>query len=136
LAWLTPIASLQPVAEEAADRSRVRVIMIRDVPHVVVDIVLELEELADHCTQAGVHVREIIRWWDGTVTAPDDHRDRADLALRDPTDVVLVKPWCNPRRVAQIAVVDTFVGCAHRAFRLGVCSRTSSSGLIRTWRRC
>ena len=37
------------------------------------------------------------------VTAPHHHRHRADLALRDPADVVLVEPLRDPRRLAEIA---------------------------------
>ncbi len=40
------VAPLQAVAEEAADRPRVRVVVVGDVAHVVVDVVLELEVLA------------------------------------------------------------------------------------------
>ena len=42
----------------------------------------------------------------GAVEAPHDHRHVTDLALGDPADVVLVEPRRDPRRLAEVAVVD------------------------------
>ncbi len=39
----------------------------------------------------------------GAVPAPDDHRGGADLALRDPADVVLVEPRRDAGRLAEVA---------------------------------
>ena len=44
------IPTLEPVAEEAALRAGVRVVVVGDVAHVVVDVVLELEVLASRPT--------------------------------------------------------------------------------------
>ena len=52
---------------------------------------------------------ELVRRRLDAVPAPHDHRDRADLALGDPADVVLVEPRRDPRRFAQITAVDAFV---------------------------
>jgi glucose-1-phosphate thymidylyltransferase len=91
------------VAEESPTRPRVRVVVVGDVPHVVVDIVLEGEVLRDDRGQALVHVGELGGGRLGAVATPDDHRGRADLALGDPTDLVLVEPGRDPRRLAQVA---------------------------------
>src|SRR5207248_6790457 len=96
----------QAVSEEAALRPRVRVIVVRNVAHVVVDIVLELEEALHDRRQLLVHVRELRRWRGGAMASPHDHRNRADLALRDPTHVVLVEPRRDACRFAQIAPVS------------------------------
>jgi glucose-1-phosphate thymidylyltransferase len=83
----------------------VGVVVVRDVPHVVVDVVLEGEVLADDVGQPLVHVGELFGRRLGAVPAPYDHRSRADLALGDPADVVLVEPGRDPRRLAQVAVM-------------------------------
>ena len=51
-----------------------------------------------------MHVREVVGRRLDAVLAPHDHRHRADLALGDPADVVLVVPGRDPRRLAQVAV--------------------------------
>src|SRR5438876_409005 len=70
-------------AEEATLRARVRVPVIGDVAHVIVD-----EEVADlacrHFADAGAHVREMLVGRSRAVKAPHDHRHRADVALGDP----------------------------------------------------
>jgi glucose-1-phosphate thymidylyltransferase len=101
------------VAEEAATRPGVRVVVVGDVPHVVVDVVLEGEVLGDDRGQAFVHVRELGGGRLGAVATPDDHRSRADLALGDPADLVLVEPGRDPRRLAEVATVSCVV--RHRA---------------------
>ena len=45
--------------------------------------------------------------------APHDHRRRADLALGDPADVVLVVPGRDARRLAEVAPVGVLVAVAH-----------------------
>ncbi len=50
--------------------------------------------------QLGLHVRRRV----GIVLAPHDHRHRADLAFRDPAQVVLEEPRGDARRLAQVAV--------------------------------
>ena len=52
------------------------------------------------------------------MAAPHDHRRRADLALGDPADVVLVEPRRDPRRLAEIAPVGVLVPVGHAASRL------------------
>ena len=94
----------QPVAEEPALRSGVRVVVVRDVAHVVVDVVLERRSAsATTSARRVVHVRQRLGRRVGAVDPPDDHRDGADLALRDPAHVVLVEPLGDPRRLAEIA---------------------------------
>src|SRR6186997_3371099 len=103
----------KPVTEESADRTAVRVVMIGNVAHVVVDVVVELEMLGDHERELGVHVLELGGRRFDPVPAPHHHRHRADLAFRDPADVVLVEPLRDTRRLAKIAVVSAFVGRSH-----------------------
>ena len=103
------VTSLQAVPEESTDRSRVRVVVVGDVAHVVVDVVLEFEVLRDDAGQPRVHVRELVGRRGDSVPAPDDHRDGADLAFGDPADVVLVEPRRDPRGFAQITAVHLFV---------------------------
>src|SRR5207244_2958965 len=96
--------SAETVSEEATLRPRVRVVVVRDVAHVVVDVVLEREVFGDDRRELVVHVRELIGRRGDTVAAPHDHRDRTDLAFRDPADVVLVEPGCDACRLAEIAI--------------------------------
>ena len=49
------------VAEEATLRSCVRVVVVRDIAHVVVDVVLELDVPVDDARQLRVHVTELVR---------------------------------------------------------------------------
>ena len=92
------------------------VIVVGNVAHVVVDVVLEGEVLLNNECQALVHVGELVGRRLGAVAAPDDHRRRADLALRDPADLVLVEPGRDPRRLAEVAVVPNVVRVVrHRA---------------------
>ncbi len=92
------------MAEEPTDRSRVRVIVVRDIAHVIVDVVVEREVRRDHHGELFVHVRELIGRRVHAVPAPYDHRRGADLALRDPADVVLVEPRRDPGCLAEVAV--------------------------------
>ena len=63
-----------------------------------------------------MHVRELLGGRFGAVATPDDHRGRADLALGDPADLVLVEPRRDPRRLAQVATVPNLVRVVcHRA---------------------
>src|SRR5215213_1967279 len=80
------------VTEEAALRTRVRVIVVGDVPHVVIDIVLEHEVFADHPGELLMHVCELFGRRFDAVSPPDDHRGRADLTFGDPADVIFVEP--------------------------------------------
>src|SRR3954447_15067016 len=107
--------ALHPVTEEAAFRAGVCVVVVGDVPHVVVDVVLEREVLGDDAREVLVHVRQLGCGWVDAVPAPDDHRRRADLALGDPADVVLVVPRRDPRRFAEIAPVRVLVPVSHGA---------------------
>src|SRR5690349_20940102 len=76
-----------PVAEEAALGAGVRVVVVGNVPHVVVDVVVVREVLGDDERELLVHVRELRRGRLGAVAPPHDHRRRTDLALGDPADV-------------------------------------------------
>jgi hypothetical protein len=90
--------------EETALGTRVRVVVVRDVPHVVVDVVLELEMVRDDRRESLVHMGEMLCGRCDAVPAPHDHRNRTYLTLRDPTDVVLVEPGCDACRFAQITI--------------------------------
>src|SRR5215831_18070165 len=52
--------TLEPMAEEPALRTGVCVVVIGNVPHVVVDVMLELEVLGDDPRESVVHVRELV----------------------------------------------------------------------------
>ena len=95
----------QVMAEEATLRPGVRVVVVRDVAHVVVDVVIKLEVGVDDHRQLRVHVRELLGRRVHTVAPPHDHRHRADLTLGDPAHVVLVEPLGDARGLAQVAVV-------------------------------
>ncbi|MDQ1467406.1 MAG: glucose-phosphate thymidylyltransferase [Actinomycetota bacterium] len=97
------------MAEEATTRAGVGVVVVGDVPHVVVDVVLEREVLRHDIGEALVHVGELRGGRLGSVTPPHHHRGRADLALGDPADLVLVEPGRDPRRLAQVAVAPSVV---------------------------
>ena len=94
------------VPEEPTLRASVRVVVVGDVAHVVVDVVLEREVLAHDRGQTGVHVREGRFRWRHAMVTPHHHRYRTDLAFRDPTDVVFVEPGRDARRLAEVAVLD------------------------------
>lgn len=93
------------MTEEAAARPAVRVIVVRDVPHVVVDV--ELAELRRRDrAETLVHVPEMVFGRLHAVESPHDHRRLADVALGDPADVVLVVPGRDLRGPAQVAAFD------------------------------
>src|SRR5262249_4688076 len=94
----------EAVAEEAATGPGVGVEVIGDVPHVVVDVVLDGQLLGRDLAQAVEHVLEVGGGRLAAVLPPHDHRDRADLALGDPADLVLVVPGGDPGRLTEIAV--------------------------------
>src|SRR3546814_8322456 len=79
------------VAEEAAFGPGVGVVVVRDVAHVVAEVVA-VEDVTSHPRELGVHVlhRRVVGV--DAVPAPHHHRGVAALALRDPADVVLVEP--------------------------------------------
>jgi glucose-1-phosphate thymidylyltransferase len=91
----------------------VGVVVVGDVAHVVVDVVLEREVRRDDRRQTLVHMGELGLGRLGAVAAPHHHRGRADLALGDPADLVLVEPGRDPSRFAEIAVSLSFP--RHRA---------------------
>jgi len=83
----------------------VRVVVIGDIAHVVVDV--ELAELCGrHVPDSRLHVREVFGGRVGAVEAPHDHRHGADLTLGDPADLVLVIPGCDARGPAEVAAID------------------------------
>ena len=63
-----------PVSEEAPLRTRVGVIVVGDVAHVVVHIVVDGEHVPGHPPQLVVHVLEVLGGRLGAVEAPHDHR--------------------------------------------------------------
>ena len=75
----TAEAAAQAVPEEAASGTGVRVVVVRDVAHVVVDVVLELEVLGDDRREDRMHVLTLGLWWRDAVLAPDDHRHGTDI---------------------------------------------------------
>src|SRR5215467_5574744 len=90
--------------EEAALGPRVRVVVVGDVAHVVVDVVLAHLGLGD-LVQARPHVLEVLGRGRGAVPAPHHHGHVAHVALRDPADIVFVVPGRHALGPAQIAVV-------------------------------
>src|SRR3954447_17940703 len=78
------LLALEPVAEEPTARSRVRVVVVGDVAHVVVDVVLELEVLGHDGREPPVHVLEMVGRRFHAVEAPHHYRHRADLTFGDP----------------------------------------------------
>src|SRR2546426_5660364 len=100
------------MAEEAAPRPPVGVVVVGDVAHVIVHP--ELPELRDgDLPQALAHVDHVLVGRRRAVEPPDDHRDLADLAPGDPADLVLVIPRGDPRRTAEIAPVRAGEPGAH-----------------------
>ena len=81
------------------------VVVVRDVAHVVVDVVVEVEVLLDDHREASVEHLLHVRRGVGIVDLPHDHRDGADLALRDPAELVLVEPGGDVSGLAEVAVV-------------------------------
>ena len=69
------------MAEEAPFGAAVGVIVIRNVPHVIVDV--ELPELSgSDFSNSIMHVCEMFWRWFSSVKAPHHHRNRADLTFR------------------------------------------------------
>ena len=97
------------MAEEAALGTSVSMVVVGDVSHVIVDV--ELAELRrSYFSNPIMHVSQVFDGWLGSMKAPHDHRYRADLALRDPTDVILVIPSSNARGAAEIAAIHLHEG--------------------------
>ena len=94
--------------EEAALRACMRVIVVGDIAHVVVDIVRELEMLGYDERKPLVHVFEVLGWRAHAVPTPHHHRHRADLAFGDPADVVFVEGGGDACRLTEVTTVDTF----------------------------
>jgi len=86
----------------------VRVIVVGDIPHVVIDVVREFEVLGHDGCKAFMHVFEMLGRRAHAVPAPNDHRHRADFAFRDPTDVVFVEPRRDSSRLTEVAAVNAF----------------------------
>src|SRR6266481_5414822 len=101
----TGSAASRVSAEEAALGPGVGVVVVGDVAHVTVDVILAELGRRD-LTQPLAHVGQVLGRRLRAVPAPDDHRHLADLALRDPADVVLVKPRRQLLGPAQIAALD------------------------------
>ena len=77
---LTLVPTLEAVAEEPAPRPRMRVVVVGDVAHVVVDVVLELEVLRHDRGKPVVKGGLDVIGWRRVVLAPHDHRHGAQLA--------------------------------------------------------
>lgn len=106
------------VTEKSPFGTGMGVVVVRDVPHVVVDVVAYRELLGRDPCELVVHVCERIGRRRRPVLPPHDHRDVADLAVGDPADVVLVVPWRDVCCLAQFAARDSFV-VRHVASHLG-----------------
>src|SRR5690348_13036009 len=96
--------------EEPALGPAVGVVVVGDVAHVIVDVALAAEHAGGDLPQQGVHVALVLGGWLGAVVAPHHHGHVADVALRDPADVVLVVPGRDLRRPAQVASADAGEG--------------------------
>src|SRR6266511_4572229 len=80
------------VAEEAALRATVCVVVGWDGAHVVVDVELEAVVLGNHGGEAVDQLRVDLRRWRRGVLLPHHHRHPALLALGDPAQLVLEEP--------------------------------------------
>ena len=106
LADFRAIESFPPNAttpEEAINWAGVCVIVIGNRPHVVIDVVIEAVVLDDddRKTLPEPRLHRVVRV--GVVRSPDNHRDRTQFALGDPTLVIFVIPSCQPGRLTQFA---------------------------------
>lgn len=102
------------MAEKAALRPPMGVVVIRNIPHVVVDI--DLAELRRrYFAKSRMHVGEMVRWRCDPVISPHDHGYITHVAFRDPADLVLVVPGCDLGGSTEIASLNLREG------RLGSC---------------
>ena len=99
-----------------------RVVMLGNLTHVVVHVVLVLEEFRHHRGQAIVKVRLDVVARIRVVGPPHHHRHATHLAFGDPTDVVLVEPFRQSRLFTQFAS-----HAPHSRRRLGASTYRESS---------
>src|SRR5437773_12507828 len=92
------------MAEEPSDRTSVRVVVVGDVAHVVVDVVLEREVLTHDHGQSRVQLDLHVLGRTGVVAAPHDHRYGTDLTLCDPAELVLVEPRSDASFLTEVAL--------------------------------
>lgn len=86
-----------------------RVVVVGDVAHVIVEGPLPLAYLAvRHGAEQDPHPFTLLLWRRVTVISPHDHRDFTDFAVSDPTEFVLEVPRRDDRRLAEIAAVAHF----------------------------
>ena len=100
-------APLRAAPSEGA--SSVRVVVIGDVAHVIVERPLALAQLAiSDSTKQYSHLVALIFGRRGAVCAPHDHRYLANLAVGNPTQFVFEVARGDDRRFAKIAAVVHF----------------------------
>lgn len=77
--------------------------MVRDRPHVVIDVGITVEGSTSHFEQEPMkHALHVVGWrW--IVALPHHHRDETCFTLGDPTMVVFVETLGQRRRLAQFA---------------------------------
>lgn len=80
---------------EATLRPRVGVVMVGDVAHVVINVVREIKMLCDNGRKLIMHVGQVIVRRNDTMVSPHHHGRRANLTLRNPTNVVFMEPLCD-----------------------------------------
>jgi hypothetical protein len=78
-----------------------RVIVVRDRSHVVIDVGLAIENAADHIEEEPMkHVLDVFRrCW--IVTLPHHHRNETCFTFSDPTVIVFVETLGQRCRLAQ-----------------------------------
>lgn len=80
-----------------------RVVVVGDLPHVVIDVVLYGQLFDGDLGQPIVHVPKCLRGRRSSVVPPHNHRDMTDLAVGDPAHVIRVEPLRAAISLAQLA---------------------------------
>jgi hypothetical protein len=93
------------VPEEATGGSGVGMVVVRDVPHVVVHVMLAKLAAGD-LGEAFAHVGEMISGRLHAVKAPHYHGHLTDLTLGDPADLILVVPGRDVGGATEVAAGD------------------------------
>jgi len=80
-------------------------VVVGDIAHVIVDV--DLPELTSRdLEETLVHVGQMLDGWLRPMVSPHHHRHVADIALRDPANVVFVVPRGDAGCATEITPVD------------------------------
>ena len=66
--------------------------MVGNIAHVIIDIMLEVEEFFHYRAELDLHMVHVFRWRLDSMVAPHHHRSCTDFALGNPADLVFVEP--------------------------------------------